>query len=106
MLRAMSTYTFVHERLNPSHLDALRRGGAQAVEIFCARGHFDYTSKSHIKEIAAWLQTNGVELNSLHSPMYSDEIWGRSGPRPPPRPGETEPRLPRPMATHPMTEER
>jgi sugar phosphate isomerase/epimerase len=77
MLRAMSTYTFVHERLNPSHLDALRRGGAQAVEIFCARGHFDYTSKSHIKEIAAWLQTNGIELNSLHSPMYSDVDWGK-----------------------------
>jgi len=77
MLRAISTYTFVHDRLNPTHLDALRRGRAQAIEIFCARGHFDYTSKSHIKEIAGWLQSNAVELNSLHSPIYSDTDWGK-----------------------------
>ncbi len=77
MLRAMSTYTFVHERLSSSHLDTLLRGGAQAIEVFCARGHFDYTNKSQIKEVAAWLQTNGVELHSLHSPIYSDTDWSK-----------------------------
>ena len=73
----MSTYVFVKERLHGGKLDALARGGAQAVEIFCARGHFDYTDRAAVREIAAWFKSSGVELNSLHSPMFSDTEWGR-----------------------------
>ncbi|MDP9267422.1 MAG: sugar phosphate isomerase/epimerase [Acidobacteriota bacterium] len=75
----MSTYVFVKDRLHPGLLDKLVQGGAQAVEIFAARGHFDYTSKQHIKEIAKWFQDSGVPLRSLHSPMFADDDWGRSG---------------------------
>ncbi len=34
MLRAVSTYLYVKERLHPGILDGLTRNGAQAIEIF------------------------------------------------------------------------
>jgi len=80
MIRAMSTYVYVKERLHPGLLDGLAKGGVQAIEIFGARGHFDYANrKSQVKEIADWFRTSGVPLHSVHSPMYSDYEWGRSG---------------------------
>jgi sugar phosphate isomerase/epimerase len=80
MIRAMSTYVYVKERLHPGLLDGLARAGAQAVEIFAARGHFDYANrKSQVKEIADFFKTSPMKLSSLHSPMYSDYEWGRQG---------------------------
>lgn len=79
MLRAMSTFVAVKERLHPALLDSLVRGGAQAIEIFCARGHFDYTDRAQVKEIAHWFKANPVPLHSLHSPLFSDADWGRDG---------------------------
>jgi len=53
MLKAMSTYVYVKERLHPGLLDSLVRGGAQAIEIFAARQHLDYANrKQHVREIA------------------------------------------------------
>jgi sugar phosphate isomerase/epimerase len=75
----MSTFIAVKQRLHPGLLDLLVRGGAQAIEIFCARGHFDYTDRGHIREIASWFRSNTVTLNSLHAPLFSDADWGRSG---------------------------
>lgn len=79
MLRAMSTYVFVKDRLHPGLLQKLAQGGAQAVEIFGARGHFDYTNRQHVKEVAGWFKDSGVPMHSMHSPMYADYEWGRSG---------------------------
>jgi sugar phosphate isomerase/epimerase len=80
MLRAMSTYVFVKERLHPGLLDQFVRGGAQAVEIFAARQHFDYANrKQHVVEIAAWFKESSIPLHSLHSPLYADYDWGRAG---------------------------
>jgi sugar phosphate isomerase/epimerase len=77
MQRAISTYVHVRERLHPGILDGLVRAGAQAIEIFGARGHFDYTSAQHVREIASWFHSNQVEFHSMHSPMYSDTDWER-----------------------------
>ena len=80
MLKAMSTYVFVRERLHPGLLDGLVRGGADAFEIFAARGHFDYANRrQHVLEIATWFKTTGKTLNSVHAPMFSDYEWGRTG---------------------------
>jgi sugar phosphate isomerase/epimerase len=80
MLKAMSTYVYVKERLHPGLLDGLVRGGAQAIEIFAARQHLDYANrKQHVREIADWFRTSGIPLNSVHSPMYADYEWGRTG---------------------------
>jgi len=79
MLHAMSTYVYVKQRLHPGLLDGLARSGAQAIEIFAARGHFDYTRRDHLREIAAWFRDGTVPLNSVHAPMFSDYEFGRSG---------------------------
>lgn len=80
MLKAMSTYVYVKERLHPGLLDGLVRGGAQTIEIFAARQHLDYANRhQHVREIADWFRTSGVPLNSVHSPLYADYEWGRSG---------------------------
>jgi sugar phosphate isomerase/epimerase len=80
MLRAMSTYVFIRERLHPGLLDQMVRGGAQAIEIFAARQHFDYANrKQHLREIAEWFRDSNVPLNSVHAPMFADYEWGRTG---------------------------
>ncbi len=80
MLKAVSTYLFVKERLHPGILDALARSGVQAIEIFAARQHLDYANrKAHVKEIADWFRGSGIPLNSVHSPLYADYEWGRAG---------------------------
>jgi sugar phosphate isomerase/epimerase len=83
MLKAMSTYVYVKERLHPGLLDGLVRGGAQAIEIFAARQHLDYANrKQHVREIADWFRSTGIPLNSVHAPLYADYEWGRSGAAP------------------------
>jgi sugar phosphate isomerase/epimerase len=80
MLKAVSTYLYVKERLHPGILDGLARSGVQAVEIFAARQHIDYANrKAHVKEIAEWFRGSGVPLHSVHSPLYADYEWGRAG---------------------------
>ena len=80
MLKAMSTYVYVKERLHPGLLDGLVRGGAEAIEIFASRGHLDYANrKQHVQEIAGWFRSTGIPLNSVHSPLFSDYEWGRTG---------------------------
>ena len=80
MLKAISTYVYVKERLHPGLLDGLVRGGAQAIEIFAARQHLDYANrKQHVREIADWFHASGVPLNSVHAPLYADYERGRTG---------------------------
>jgi sugar phosphate isomerase/epimerase len=70
MLRAISSYVHINKRLHPGLLDAFARGGAQAVEVFAARGHFNYHEKEHVKEIGSWFKAGPIEFHSMHSPIY------------------------------------
>lgn len=80
MRRAMSTLIYARsERLHPGLLDRMVSGGAEAIEIFASRGHFNYTDRQHIREIGNWFRSTGVSFHSMHSPMYADEQWGRAG---------------------------
>jgi sugar phosphate isomerase/epimerase len=80
MRRAMSTLIYARrERLHPGLLDQMVSGGAEAIEIFAARGHFNYTDRQHIRQIANWFRSTGVTFHSMHSPMHPDEDWGRAG---------------------------
>jgi len=81
MLRAMSTHVYIKQRLHPGLLDTMKRGGAQAIEIFAANGHFNYVDREHIKELGNWFKAEGVELHSMHSPIYMNNEF-RSGGRP------------------------
>jgi sugar phosphate isomerase/epimerase len=80
MRRAMSTLIYARrERLHPGLLDQFVSGGAEAVEVFAARGHFNYQDRQHVREIANWFRSTGITFHSMHSPMYSDDEWGRAG---------------------------
>jgi sugar phosphate isomerase/epimerase len=80
MRRAMSTLIYARrERLHPGLLDQMVSGGAEAIEIFATRGHFNYTDRQHIRQIANWFRSTGVTFHSMHSPMHPDEDWGRGG---------------------------
>lgn len=77
MLKAISSYVQVKQRLHPGMLDTYARAGAQAIEIFAARGHFDYTNHQHVHEVSEWFKTSGVAFHSMHAPMFADYDWGR-----------------------------
>ncbi len=51
MLRVLSTHLFLNQRLHPGLLELAGRSGVEAVEIFAARQHFDYTSREHVREL-------------------------------------------------------
>lgn len=80
MDHVLSSHLVVQHRLSTSWLQKVQQAGIPAVEIFCARQHIDYRDKGQIRELALWFRDNDLKLHSLHSPMYSDEYGGRSGP--------------------------
>ena len=63
----------------PGVVESDPQAGAQGVELFAARQHFDYTSRTHVREIAEWFLANPVEAFSMHAPMFPDLEMGRSG---------------------------
>ena len=80
MIHVLSTHLFVNNRLTSALLGRIQQAGIPAVEIFCGRQHLDYRDKAQIAELGHWFRDSDLKLHSLHSPMYTDEIWGRSGP--------------------------
>ncbi len=79
MLRVLSTHLFLNQRLHQGLLDLASRSGAQAVEIFAARQHFDYTSREHVDDLADWFRSNPLEPFSMHAPLFPDREMGRAG---------------------------
>ena len=80
MVRALSTHLFVNHRLTTVWLDRIWNAEIPLIEIFCARQHLDYHNKAQIAELGHWFRDSELKVHSLHSPMYSDDVWGRSGP--------------------------
>jgi sugar phosphate isomerase/epimerase len=77
--RILSTHLFLLQRLHPGLLDLASRSGADGVELFAARQHFDYTSREHVGELAAWFAANALEPFSMHAPLFPDREMGRAG---------------------------
>ena len=80
MTHGLSTHLFVNHRLTTLWLERIWHAGIPLVEIFSARQHFDYRNRAQIAELGHWFRDSQLKLHSLHSPMYSDDVWGRSGP--------------------------
>jgi sugar phosphate isomerase/epimerase len=72
MMRTLSTYLFIKRRLSPALLAEIARHGIRAVEIFCARAHFDYHSPDAVREIAGVLRDHNLALHALHAPAERD----------------------------------
>ncbi len=55
-------------------------GGAQTIELFAARHHFDYTDRAEVKELAKWFRSNDCHA-TLHQPIYDGNTapaqWSR-----------------------------
>jgi len=70
---------FVSRKLAPELLGQIAGAGFQGVEIFCSRGHFDYTTKPEVRVVAQLLASNGLWLSSLHAPASRDLSATREG---------------------------
>ena len=81
MQRALSTHLFANHRLTTAWLDRIWDAGIPLIEIFCARQHLDYRDKSRVTDLGHWFRDAQLKVHSLHSPLYSDTAWGRSGPQ-------------------------
>ena len=79
MLCVLSTHLFLNHRLHPGLLELAERSGAEGVEIFAARQHFDYTSREDVAELAEWFRSNSLQPFSMHAPMFPDREMGRAG---------------------------
>lgn len=80
MERVLSTHVICNHRLTTSWLGRVQAAGIPAVEIFCAPQHVDYRDKSQIEDLGHWFLDSPLKLHSVHAPMYTDKVWGRSGP--------------------------
>lgn len=77
--KIVSTHLFANERLRAPLLERLERSGADGVEIFCARQSFDWRDPVQVAAVAGWFRQNRLQLHSVHSPIYTDDAWGRGG---------------------------
>lgn len=60
-------------------LELASRAGAEAVEIFAARQHFDYRSRETVRELGTWFASNELKPFSMHAPLFPDLEMGRAG---------------------------
>jgi sugar phosphate isomerase/epimerase len=80
MEHVLSTHLIVQHRLNTVWLERIREIGVTAVELFCARQHFDYRNKAQVNELGFWFRDAELKLHAVHAPMFNDDCWGRTGP--------------------------
>ncbi len=80
-MKFLSTHLLVNQRLTTAGLERVRNAGFDGVEIFCARPHFDYLETAQISEFGHWFRDSPLKVMALHSPMFNDDVWGRSGPQ-------------------------
>jgi len=72
MQRILSTYLSVSRKLTPEFLAQVAENGFTALEIFCSRAHFDYSSKPDIQTLKGMLEHQKLQVVSLHAPTSKD----------------------------------
>lgn len=77
--RIVSTHIPANQRLTTGLLDKLPGNGAEGIELFCARQSFDWRQPAHVEAVAGWFRQSKVQLHAVHSPIFTDEAWGRGG---------------------------
>jgi sugar phosphate isomerase/epimerase len=79
MQYGISTHLYLPQRLTPALLDSLHAAGAQAIEVFASRHHFDYTERDAVREAANWFRSNNVTA-TMHMPIFTEDEeanWSR-----------------------------
>jgi sugar phosphate isomerase/epimerase len=72
MTRVLSTYVFVKRKLTPALVSDIAAHGVNAIELFCARPHFDYRSADMARELANVLRDHNLALHAVHAPGERD----------------------------------
>lgn len=80
MQHVLSTHLFIRHRLTTVWLERIWSAGFDGVELYSARQHLDYRDKAQIAELGHWFRDSTLTMHSLHAPLFSDDVWGRSGP--------------------------
>ncbi len=71
MAFGISSHLLFPDRLSPGTLDTLRDAGADVIEVFAARHHFDYTDRQAVREVANWFHSMPV-VATMHMPIYTE----------------------------------
>jgi sugar phosphate isomerase/epimerase len=80
MQHALSTFGLANTRLTTVWLERIQAAHLPLVEFFCARQHLDYRDRAQINELGHWFRDSELKLHSVQAPLFSDDVWGRSGP--------------------------
>jgi sugar phosphate isomerase/epimerase len=80
MNHCLSTHLFANHRLTTVWLEKTWQAGIPWVEIFCTRQHLDWRDRTQVRDVAAWFRDSELKVHSVHSPLFTDDVWGRSGP--------------------------
>ena len=63
-----------------NYADAIAGAGIPAVEIFFAKQHLDWADRAQIAELGHFFRDCDLKVHSVHCPLHTDDVWGRSGP--------------------------
>src|SRR5262249_25951711 len=66
----VSTHLYHGHRLTRDHLLEIGAYGFESVELFATRSHFDYHSSAAVADLQQWLAEAGLELHSVHAPIF------------------------------------
>jgi sugar phosphate isomerase/epimerase len=80
MKHVLSTHLIVNHRLTSVWLEKIWNAGIPQVELFCAKPHLDYEDHGQIAELGHWFRDAELKVWSMHGPLFTDDVWGRSGP--------------------------
>jgi sugar phosphate isomerase/epimerase len=76
----ISTQIFRRRTITVDVLETIRKAGYQHIELFCARPHLDFHSKTLLRAIGRWFQENALPAPSIHLPFLENtgptqKIW-------------------------------
>lgn len=80
MNHVLSTHLNTNHRLTTVWLERVWEAGIPEVELFCARPHIDYNDRAQISDLGHFFRASELKAHSMHGPLYTDDVWGRSGP--------------------------
>lgn len=81
MIKAISTHLFMFEPLSDSIIDLLADNGFARIEIWGMAPHFPYRDRSALGAIRRKLADAGVEVLSVHAPLWASHEEAMAGER-------------------------
>ncbi len=80
MNHILSTHLIADHRLTTVWLERVWEAGIPAIELFCIKPHVDYNDRAQISDLGHFFNDSELKVASMHGPLFTDDVWGRSGP--------------------------